>query len=296
MGGTGLERAPLVAFPARDKSSRPPLTPSRRENAVNSLCFHLTTRISRRTLPSGIIPVREFASDECVRSLQYPHLLRRRHGDKPMFPVPRVLKEPSYPKEVMTKCFRSHADRWKYHSRCRTLRAKTVLPFNSMLEPRDVWHQKFVGKDRAKFKCSLWKSSWERTRSVHSIPSSFCTGRIALTVCLSINMPYFFISRANQRQKYRVCDLLTDGYKNCSTGNMLTEWFWNGVTKFPHFSIDLKSISSAVVSRIIYSNNKSFLAQVQVLSAPKLRQGNNSNVGTVVMRNVRARYFRTILG
>lgn len=32
-----------------------------------------------------------------------------------MFPVPRVLKEPSYAEEVMTKCFKNHAD--KHHLR-----------------------------------------------------------------------------------------------------------------------------------------------------------------------------------
>lgn len=72
MGGTGLERVPLVAFSLpRAIRARAPLPPpfAPRENAVNSLCFHLTTRISRRTLPRGIIPIREFASDECVRSL-----------------------------------------------------------------------------------------------------------------------------------------------------------------------------------------------------------------------------------
>lgn len=36
-----------------------------------------------------------------------------------MFPVPRVLKEPSYiEQEVMTECFKNHADRRKYHLRC----------------------------------------------------------------------------------------------------------------------------------------------------------------------------------
>lgn len=36
-----------------------------------------------------------------------------------MFPVPRVLKEPSYvEQEVMTECFKNHANRRKYHLRC----------------------------------------------------------------------------------------------------------------------------------------------------------------------------------
>lgn len=86
------------------RAIRTPPDPSHRGNAVNSLRFHLTIRIRRETLLEGIIPVREFASDECAaRELQYPHLLRRRHGDKPMFPVPRVLKESSRAAQVMTK-------------------------------------------------------------------------------------------------------------------------------------------------------------------------------------------------
>jgi len=122
MGGTGLERVSLVAFSPCDKSpafSLPPSIPVPRERSkffvFSSQGSNFMKNSARRDHPPFVSSHR---MNVLARSLQYPHLLRRRHGDKPMFPVPRVLKEVSCADgEVMMKCFEIHADRRVYHLR-----------------------------------------------------------------------------------------------------------------------------------------------------------------------------------
>lgn len=118
-----------------------------------------------------------------------------------MFPVPRVLKEPSYAEEVMTKCFKNRAD--KHHlRRIQNAPSQKCFPLTRrpVVEMSD-------GEDRTileKIRCRL-NLCCEKTisKDPQLRKDTLCTAysislsHSALTFCSSVSMPYFYISQAN---------------------------------------------------------------------------------------------------
>lgn len=113
-----------------------------------------------------------------ARSLQYPHLLRRRHGDKPMFPVPRVLKESPPPllrgsyDEMLREPDRQTKVSFATYTECS---GPTALLFNPILDRRDVWRMNDLGKDSVSFllrkrrKTDIIPNRRDTLRTAHSI-------------------------------------------------------------------------------------------------------------------------------